>query len=221
MGDWSPIFEGIAFMPRHRESERDQVRSETRQMLLEAAAGEFASEGYAGANVDRISREAGFAKGTIYNYFDSKRALMLAVIDEVATTHLAFIGGRVREETDPRIRLERFFEAGFAFVTEHLAQARVMVTTLSGPDAEFKEHMYAAYQPMFQLVGGDILVPGITQGYFRQVDPASTAVLLMTLYLGTGSQVSEDGHLWLDPGQVAAFALHALEMREPSGPEEV
>lgn len=206
-------------MPRHKESERHQVRSETQKLLLEAATAEFAREGYVGANINRISRAAGFAKGTIYNYFDSKRSLMLAIIDEVANTHLTFIMSRVQQEEDPCHRLECFFEAGFAFVTDHLAQARVMINTLYGPDVDFKQQMYAAYQPMFHLVSRDILVPGIAQGYFRQVDPDATALLLMTIYLGTGSQVSEEGRVWLDPEQVAAFALHALYKREPSGAE--
>ena len=51
--------------------------------------------------------------------------------------------------------------------------------------------MYKAYFPMFQLVGQDILAAGIEQGIFRQVDPVSTAGLIMTIYLGTGSQVND------------------------------
>ena len=65
-------------MPRHKDAERETVMSETRRLLLAAATREFAREGYAGANVNRISKAAGFAKGTIYNYFSSKRALDLA-----------------------------------------------------------------------------------------------------------------------------------------------
>jgi AcrR family transcriptional regulator len=203
-------------MPRHKESERDNIRSETRRLLIEAATTEFAREGYVGANINRISKAAGFAKGTIYNYFDSKRSLMLAIIAETARAHLAFIQPFVLHEDDPRRRLESFFDAGFAFVTAHLAQARVMINTLYGPDAEFKEYMYAAYQPMFQLVSRDILQAGIAQGHFRRMDPDATALLLMTIYLGTGSQVSEEGRIWLDPGQVAAFVLHALYKNESS-----
>jgi AcrR family transcriptional regulator len=197
-------------MPRHKQAEREQVVSETRQLLLKAAAQEFAREGYMGANIDRISRAAGFAKGTIYNYFDSKRALMLAIIDATASTHLDFMVERLGQEKEPAQRLECFFEVGFAFVTEYLPQARVMVNTIYGSDAEFKQYMYAAYQPMFQLVSRDIVAPGIAQGVFRQVDPDATALLLMTIYLGTGSQVDEQGRIWLDPRQVADFALHAL-----------
>jgi AcrR family transcriptional regulator len=207
-------------MPRHKDEERDQVLSETRQLLLKAAAEEFAREGYAGANVNRISRAAGFAKGTIYNYFDSKKSLMLAIIDETARAHLDFIAGSVRQESDPGRRLACFFETGFAFVTEHLAPARVMVNTIYGPDAEFKEHMYAAYQPLFQLVGREIVAAGIVQGSFRAVDPESTALLLMTIYLGTGSQVDEQGQVRLDPRQVADFAWHALRRQETGNEED-
>jgi AcrR family transcriptional regulator len=197
-------------MARHKEAERETVLSETRRRLLEAATTEFAREGYDGANINRISKAAGFAKGTIYNYFPSKRGLMLALIDEVSESHIDFVLEQVQEEGDPGHRLERFFEAGFAFISDHLAQARVMINTLYGPDVEFKAHMYQAYQPLFQFVSNDIIAAGISRGVLREVDPDATAALLMTIYLGAGSQVDEDGRAWLDPSQVAAFALHAL-----------
>jgi AcrR family transcriptional regulator len=196
--------------PRHKETDRQQIRGDTRQRLLAAATEEFARQGYESANINAISRAAGFAKGTVYNYFASKRALMLAIIDQTASTHLAFIRGPVESEKDPGRRLLRFFEAGFAFVTSHLAPARVMINTLYGPDVEFKQHMYQAYQPMFQLVSRDILAPGIARGEFRPLDADATATLLMTIYLGTASQVDAEGRIWLDPGQVADFAWHAL-----------
>ena len=201
-------------MARLKKAEREQVLSKTRALLLDAAAQEFAREGYAGANINRISQSAGFAKGTIYNYFPSKRALMLALIDQTAELHLKYIQDKVMGVDDPGARLERFFEAGFAFIPEHLPQARVMVNNLYGPDVEFKEYMYQSYLPMFQLVGQDILAPGIAQGVFRQVDPISTANLLMTVYLGTGSSVDDQGRQWLPARQVADFVLYGLQRIE-------
>ncbi len=197
-------------MPRYKKTERDGAMSDTRRMLLEAAAEEFAREGFAGANVNRISRAAGFAKGTVYNYFDSKRALMLALIDETAEAHIGYLVEQVLREDDPQRRLERFYQAGFDWVSDNPARAWTIFTTLNGPDAEFKLHIYQAYQPMFQLVGSDIIAAGVERGVFRQVDPDATALLLMTIYLGTSSQLSEQGRPWMDAAQVADFALHAL-----------
>jgi AcrR family transcriptional regulator len=201
-------------MPRPKESEREKIQSETRQLLLQAAADEFARQGYDGANINTISQAAGFAKGTVYNYFPSKQALMLALVDETAERHMEYVETRVMQEDDPRRRLERFFEAGFGFVTAYLAPARVMVNAINGHDDELKEHLFLAYQPMFQLVAKAIIAEGMARGFFRELDPASTAMLLMNIYLGTASQVDEEGQSWLDPAQVADFALHALLKRD-------
>lgn len=201
-------------MARQRESEREVVQSETRRRLLAAAAVEFAGEGYVGANINRISIAAGYAKGTIYNYFPSKRELMLALIEESAAAHFDFIRGQVLEKEAPDNRLARFFEAGFNWVSHNLAQGKAMVNTLYGPDEQFKLSMYKAYLPMFQFVSSGIIGPGVAQGVFRDVDPEATAALLMNIYLGTASQVNEDGRTWLPWRQVAEFALHALQKSE-------
>jgi AcrR family transcriptional regulator len=197
-------------MPRHKKIDRQEIMGRTRQLLLQAATEELAREGYAGANINRISRTAGFAKGTVYNYFDSKRALMLALIDEIARAHFDYVSEHVDQEDDPARRLERFFEAGFAWVTDNLDQARVMITTLNGPDPEFKLQMYEAYQPMFQLVGSDIIAVGVQRGIFRQVEPVAAARLLMTIYLGVCSQLNEQGRPWFHPDQVTDLLLDGL-----------
>ncbi len=201
-------------MPRHKDAEREKVMSETRQLLLDAASEEFAKEGFKGANINRISIAAGFAKGTIYNYFESKRTLMLALIDEIATGHLEHMTRQVLSEEDPARRMDRFFEAGFTWVTENLPQGRVLFSTLNGPDMEFKTRMYEAYLPMFQLVGQDILGLGIEQGIFRQLEPVLTAGLIMSIYLGTGSQVNEQGEQWFPPAQVSDFILKSLQAED-------
>jgi AcrR family transcriptional regulator len=197
-------------MPRHKDGERNQVMTETRRLLLDAATAEFAREGYDGANINRISRKAGFAKGTIYNYFPSKRALMLALIDEIAASHHRFLAEQVREESDPVRRMQRFFEAGLEWIVQYLSQGRVMLSVLNGPDAEFKARMGQGYQPIHQLLIEEILAPGMEQGLFRAVDPGATAGLLMTLYLGIGTTVDKEGRARLAPEWIAEFILDGL-----------
>jgi len=197
-------------VPRHKNAERREIMGETRQLLLDAATAEFAREGYHRANINRISQAAGFAKGTIYNYFPSKRALMLALIDGIAASHHQFVATQIQQEEDPVRRLQRFFEAGAGWIIGHLAQGRVMLTLLNGPDPEFKQRMAQGYQPMHQLLIDDVLVPGMERGLFRRLDPAATAGLLMTIYLGIGSTVDEEGRSRLAPEWIAEFVLSGL-----------
>jgi len=198
--------------PRFKKAEAEEMHSQTRQLLLDAASEYFSKLGYEKANVDRISKAAGFAKGTVYNYFTSKRDLMLELIDSIAASHFEFIANSVRQEEDPVRRLQRFFEAGFEWISANLAQGRVMLTTLNGPDLDFKERLQQGYAPMFQLVASEILAPGAESGAFRQVDLMPTAGLIMTIYLGFGATVDEQGRPPLPPEQISDFVLHALHV---------
>jgi AcrR family transcriptional regulator len=197
-------------MTRLKKVERGHILGQTRLRLLEAAAEEFARAGYSDANINTISTSAGFAKGTIYNYFPSKRALLLALIDVTAQQHFDFIVDRVRLELDPRRRLESLYQVGFEYIAHSPTLARVLFNTINGPDEAFKAHVFEAYQPMFRFVAEEILALGFEQGIFRSVDPSSMALLLMTIYLGTASQLDPQGRPWLDPDQVAALVLNGL-----------
>jgi len=198
-------------MARHKQSEREEIRRETRQALLDSAAVEIARHGYDNANVNTISQSAGFAKGTVYNYFPGKEALLTALIEETASLHRTFILERIQTEKGVHERLVAFFRAGFDFVTQYLPRAQAVINILYGPHQHFKETLYEAYQPIFAFVGQEIIAPGIQSGVFRPVSPGYTTTLLMTLYLGTCSQVDERGKPMLDPEVVADFAWNALK----------
>ncbi len=203
--------------PRYKNENRKQLMGETRERLVKAAVEEFAREGYEGANISRITEAAGGATGTIYNYFPSKNEMMLAVLSEIGTAHCAFIAEQIRQEDDFILRVERLLEAVFDYVRENPHQARVLFAMMQGTNVTFKEHLNQIYQPMFQLISGEILIPGMEQGIFQPLDPVSTTVMIMTFYLGVGSTVDENGETPLDFKEVAAFVLRALGAKLATG----
>jgi AcrR family transcriptional regulator len=56
------------------------------QQILDAALKVFSDKGFAAATTTEIAREAGVAEGTIYNYFPSKRELLVAVVKSFIIT---------------------------------------------------------------------------------------------------------------------------------------
>ena len=54
---------------------------DTRRRIVNAAYEFFYREGFARANVDAIAETAGVTKRTLYNHFESKDALVAAVLD--------------------------------------------------------------------------------------------------------------------------------------------
>lgn len=55
-------------------------RGKKRVRLIKAATELFTSQGYRKTSVDEIARRAGVAKGTVYTFFPTKAALMIAAV---------------------------------------------------------------------------------------------------------------------------------------------
>lgn len=74
---------------RRTDPERAQNR---RNQVLQAAAVCFARSGFHAASMSEISKEAGMSAGHIYNYFDSKEAIIMAFVDLHAEDVLMQLG---------------------------------------------------------------------------------------------------------------------------------
>ncbi|MYM36245.1 TetR family transcriptional regulator [Duganella sp. FT50W] len=74
---------------RRTDPERAQNR---RNQVLQAAAVCFARSGFHAASMSEISKEAGMSAGHIYNYFDSKDAIIMAFVDLHAEDVLMQLG---------------------------------------------------------------------------------------------------------------------------------
>ncbi|TIW83501.1 MAG: TetR/AcrR family transcriptional regulator [Mesorhizobium sp.] len=63
------------FPPRGHEAKR--------MSIVDAAAGVFCREGFAGANIDLIAAEAGVSRQTVYNHHRDKEKLFIAVVRDL------------------------------------------------------------------------------------------------------------------------------------------
>jgi len=57
-----------------------EMREEKMTLIMDVALEHFANEGYFRSTISHIARHAGISKGLMYNYFDSKEALLRAIV---------------------------------------------------------------------------------------------------------------------------------------------
>jgi AcrR family transcriptional regulator len=57
-----------------------EMREEKMTLIMDVALEHFANEGYFRTTISHIARHAGMSKGLMYNYFESKEALLKAII---------------------------------------------------------------------------------------------------------------------------------------------
>lgn len=86
------------FPPRSHEAKRVSV--------VDAAAGVFCREGYAGANIDLIAAEAGVSRQTVYNHHGDKEKLFVAVVRDLTERCNAGIFATIATFPDQPIDLE-------------------------------------------------------------------------------------------------------------------
>jgi AcrR family transcriptional regulator len=63
-----------------------QLVTARRHHILDAAIKVFADKGFHRATIKEVAQVAGVADGTIYNYFENKTALLLAILDRLNET---------------------------------------------------------------------------------------------------------------------------------------
>lgn len=98
----------------------------TRKSILDAAEKVFADLGYHEASIVKITEQAGIGLGTFYLYFESKKSVFEALVEDLNTRVRrsmaeAMIGAKNRIEAE-----RAGFEGFFKFTAEHPALYRVI-----------------------------------------------------------------------------------------------
>ena len=90
---------------------RDRQKQERERRIVKAAERLFARKGYAEVAMEDVAARAGLAVGTIYNYFPSKSALLLAIVRSETESLLAR-GRKILDEPprDPVAAVSAFTE---------------------------------------------------------------------------------------------------------------
>ncbi len=66
-------------MPRSA-AQYKQIRKEKRELILDTALELFAEKGFHTTSIEQIAKKAGISKGLTYNYFESKNAILEAIL---------------------------------------------------------------------------------------------------------------------------------------------
>jgi AcrR family transcriptional regulator len=154
-----------------------EVKQATRAALLDAAADEFAREGRDGANVNRISRAAGFAQGTVYNYFPSKDDLFFAVVEE-ACHRAADAADTLSPTASIRDRLLAAVAADVDWARHNEPFARVLVREALTADIDVYVHIVQAAAPFMEKVA-TILDEGVRNGEISDEAPVDQLTLTL------------------------------------------
>lgn len=161
----------------------------TRAQLLEAAFREVYERGFQAASLSEILRDTGFTKGALYHHFSCKRALGLAVVEEVVRAHLEARVFRPLEEAErPIPTLLKIWDDKVQYLDDdaikHGCPLNNLIQEMSPVDAEFRVRL-AAILARWQDVLRDTLRRGQCQQDIRaDIDCDATALFILAAWEG-------------------------------------
>lgn len=158
-----------------------EEKNSARNRLLEEAAEHFARDGFEEANINKIAVGAGYAKGTIYNYFRSKEELFGEVIAEAARRTVTRYRS-VQGFDSTRRSLKELAYADVSVLREEEAFMKVLAAEAMNPRSENYE-LILRHLGEFIGVISTILDGGMERGEIRKDKPAAQLSLAFLGFL--------------------------------------
>jgi len=167
-------------------SERKALEVErAKASIVEAAARVFGARGYHGSTMEDLAREAGYAVGSLYNYFGGKEELYWAVIE---TIDRALREAGEVERADAmgfREQLESLLRRGFdavkqfkGFFATFFLEVATFDVKLGSDFGALKDQVIARTVGWFE----ELVRMGVERGEVRDVDTRDAAFFLLGVF---------------------------------------
>ena len=157
------------------------IEAFTKEEIRKATSKVIAEHGLQGLTMSLVAEAAGVAKGTLYNYFPDKAALVTYVIFKSAEPLADRVEGIAAGELPPDKQLSSMARCVLDTVFEHqelitlAMQARMLHPPPEGPEGEMRQ-----MRERLIRAATAVIERGMAQGVFRKSDAAMTAHVFMT-----------------------------------------
>lgn len=160
-----------------RARERDAHRRE----ILDAAERVFVRDGFEKATMEQIAREADFSVGALYNFFDNKEDLSVAVVRKILEDFHALFTVEVQRQPDAFEAIEALVRLRLQHVRKHGDFLRMLIESKAGgrqhPEASLPKCCAGLYDHYLGEVAG-LFRRAIRAGQVRPADPLGLAICL-------------------------------------------
>lgn len=160
---------------------------ERRRELIDCAQKLFYSKGYERTTVGDIVDELGVAKGTFYYYFDSKLAVLEAMVDEAITQSVALLHEIAADEMLPVLaKWSRAFQVVAAWKAERKSEMLAILRVMQMDENMVLQHKVRTrsvelLSPEFARIIGQGVEEGVFETEFVEESAGITLAIIQSL----------------------------------------
>jgi AcrR family transcriptional regulator len=136
-------------MARTRSEKYDDIQAG----ILRNAARLFATRGYERSSIGDLVEACELSRGAIYHYFDSKEAILFAMLDSLVRNLLAHLEQAVASSEVPIERFERAIEAFVEYNAQSPEEQVVLLNDLGALKADEQRQIVQTERKIVELIG--------------------------------------------------------------------
>ncbi len=191
--------------------EPHHTRRDRREDILQASLHLFAEKGFHGTSMRDIAREAEITEGLIYHYFESKRDLFRAIIDELSFLPLLRTLPELAEQLDLRALLIVLARGFFDVLKQNTELARLLLQEVQvfpeEKEAFFADAVNASIQELAHILEGRM-----NERAQKQVDPQVSARIFFNALLAFFVEQEILGGKHMLPADEGSYIEHLVDM---------
>lgn len=206
---------------RGREGVRDLLVRARREQIIEGATRIFARKGFSRATTREVAREAGISEGTIFNYFENKDALLMAILERLNETERRAEDFEAGMATDFRGFLTEYLRQRMALMWENREVFRVLLSEML-VNTELRDlYLRRVMEPTMRIAEENFR-SRMEQGEVRETDAplamrSVAGAVLGVLVLGLLGDEEIGSRLEEASDVLAGLLIHGLDMTEGEG----
>ena len=141
-----------------------------KDILLEAALGEFSEHGYQNASLNKILQEAKISKGVFYHYYENKESLYIELTGSLLEKKKEFIMGKIQPsdvESDIFHILKKSMVLSFEFAAENPDMARFSSMLIGERGSDIYKKVMEKYNVNNDTYVSNLIKKAIENGNIR------------------------------------------------------
>ena len=133
----------------------DHMRKDKKAIITKAALELFSEQGYHNSSISKIASKAGVSKGLMYNYFESKEALIMEILSEGLDAMVSFFDPN-HDGVLTEAEMESFIRNIFGLLKRDALYWKIYYSVFLQPKVfELIEKKYKDLMPMFMNLLAD------------------------------------------------------------------
>lgn len=169
----------------------------TRDDILDAAAQVIRQKGFHGASMADIAKAVDLQKASLYHHVSSKQEILLALLDRALELLFEHISNVTDKPLPPDEKLRQMIHSYLQVMTENRDLALVLLMEHRSLNPDLRSQ-HVPNRDKFELLWRNVVVEGIDEGVFSEVDPVMATRTLFGIMNWTLTWFQPDGEMSIE-----------------------